>query len=74
MAKPLGEHLITAKKITENQLLEVLERQVTEGGRLGTNLIELGYITEEELTHFLSEKFQMPIVPPPRPQRDCDSV
>lgn len=63
MSKLLGEHLIAAKKITEEQLLKVLERQITEGGRLGTNLIELGYLTEEELTHFLSEKFKLPIVP-----------
>jgi len=63
MSKLLGEHLIAAKKITEEQLLKVLERQITEGSRLGTNLIELGYITEEELTHFLAEKFGLPIVP-----------
>ncbi len=63
MSRFLGEYLIAAKKITEDQLGKVLERQVTEGGRLGTNLIELGYLTEEELTHFLSEKFQIPIVP-----------
>lgn len=63
MNRLLGEYLIAAKKITEDQLEEVLERQVTEGGRLGTNLIELGFLTEEELTHFLSEKFQIPIVP-----------
>jgi len=58
----LGELLISANKITEDQLLTVLESQITEGGRLGTNLIELGYISEEELTHFLSEQFQLPIV------------
>ena len=63
MSKLLGEHLIAAKKITEEQLLKVLERQITEGGRLGTNLIEMGFLTEEELTHFLSEKFALPIVP-----------
>ncbi|MFQ5596791.1 MAG: hypothetical protein ACE5GK_01945 [Nitrospiria bacterium] len=59
----LGELLISANKITEEQLLKVLETQITEGGRLGTNLIELGYISEEELTHFLSEHFHLPIVP-----------
>lgn len=59
----LGELLISANKITEEQLLEVLESQITEGGRLGTNLIERGYISEEELTHFLSEQFHLPIVP-----------
>lgn len=62
MSKLLGEYLISAKKITEDQLLAVLERQVTEGGRLGTNLIEMGFLTEEELTHFLSDKFKIPIV------------
>ncbi len=58
----LGELLISANKITEDQLLTVLESQITQGGRLGTNLIELGYISEEELTHFLSEHFHLPIV------------
>ncbi|MFY9269875.1 MAG: hypothetical protein WAO55_09040 [Candidatus Manganitrophaceae bacterium] len=63
MNRLLGEYLIEAKKLTEDQLERVLERQITEGGRLGTNLIEMGYLTEEELTHFLSGKFGLPIVP-----------
>ena len=33
--------------ITERQLQEAIQHQVLYGGRLGTNLYELGFITEE---------------------------
>jgi hypothetical protein len=56
----LGEILVKAGKIDEAQLASVLERQLTMGGRLGTNLIELGYVTEQELTDFLSKKLNFP--------------
>ena len=39
-----------------------MERQVVMGGRLGTNLIELGYMTEVELVEFLGKLFDVPIV------------
>lgn len=62
MSEPIGEFLIKRGKLTEKQLSSVLERQVTMGGRLGTNLIELGYVTEEELTELLSENFSIPSI------------
>src|SRR5512136_1811918 len=49
----LGWKLMAAKLITEPQLKEALERQKTKGGRLGENLIELGFITPEEFNGFL---------------------
>src|SRR5688572_10071622 len=34
------------------------------GGRLGTNLVELDYITEEFLSQFLASKLRLPCVRP----------
>jgi type IV pilus assembly protein PilB len=48
--------------ITEDQLKEAIGLQRREGGRLGTNLIKLGYITEEKLVSFLSKQWGVPAV------------
>ena len=60
MAERLGEYLVKAGRITEQQLSSALERQVTMGGRLGTNLIELGFLSENDLTQFLGKKLKIP--------------
>lgn len=60
----LGEMLIKAGMITHTQLDEALKGQVIFGGRLGTNLIEMGVIGEEELARVLSEKLRVPCVGP----------
>jgi predicted ATPase with chaperone activity len=49
MAKSLGESLLDKKYITEEQLEIALERQRIQGGRLGQNLIALGFICEKVL-------------------------
>ncbi len=64
MALKLGALLIKEKVITPRQLDEALKAQVTYGGRLGTNLVELGYLEEEALAYFLSEKLGVPYVNP----------
>lgn len=64
MALKLGELLIKEKVITSRQLDEALKAQVVFGGRLGTNLVELGYLEEEALAYFLSEKLGVPYVHP----------
>ncbi len=51
----LGELLIREKLITPQALEEALESQVVHGGRLGTNLIELGYLTEKDLARMLGQ-------------------
>jgi len=56
----LGQYLIKSGKISEEQLASALERQVIMGGRLGTNLIELGFLSEYELVNSLGQKFNMP--------------
>lgn len=64
MALRLGEMLVRAGHITPEQLDEALKSQVIFGGRLGTNLIEMGCIEEEELAKVLSEKLRVPRVSP----------
>jgi len=64
MAIKLGEMLIEAGKLTPAQLEETLKSQVIFGGRLGTNLIEMGYLAEEDLVEFLSRKLGFPYATP----------
>jgi hypothetical protein len=60
----LGEALVKSALITPSQLKEALNRQAQFGGRIGTNLIELQYITEEELSRFMSKYFKLPAADP----------
>ncbi|WP_243369640.1 general secretion pathway protein GspE [Geotalea sp. SG265] len=60
MAIKLGEILVESGKITQAELDETLKSQVIFGGKIGTNLIEMGYIEEEELAQFLSKKLGVP--------------
>ncbi|MEW6416669.1 MAG: type IV-A pilus assembly ATPase PilB [Nitrospirota bacterium] len=62
MAPKLGQLLISSNIISEDQLKEALNLQRREGGRLGTNLVKLGYITEEKLVTFLSRQYGVPAV------------
>ena len=47
--KMLGEQLLAATLISDEQLAEALERQREQGGRIGDNLVALGYLTSEQL-------------------------
>ena len=55
MAK-IGEILISAGHLTQEGLEEALDWQVLYGGRLGTNLLELQLVTEEQLAHALGKQ------------------
>jgi hypothetical protein len=55
----LGEVLVKEGLITRQQLNLALERQVVFGGRIGTNLIELRILTEEEFKNFLSKYYRL---------------
>lgn len=54
MQTKLGSMLVQERLITEGQLEEALRNQVIFGGKIGTNLIELGYISAERLADALS--------------------
>ena len=45
----LGEYLILHKIITPQQLQIALKVQENDGGRLGTILLSLGYVTRQEI-------------------------
>lgn len=53
MVEQIGQRLLREKVITEEQLQKAVERQRLEGGRLGYNLVALGYITPEEFYTFI---------------------
>jgi type IV pilus assembly protein PilB len=57
-----GELLLRSGKIDQQQLQEALTYQKDQGGRLGTSLVKLGYITERQLIESLSQHFGVPSV------------
>jgi type IV pilus assembly protein PilB len=62
MAPKIGQLLVANKLITEEQLVKAIELQKKDGGRVGTNLIKLGFITDESLVQFLSKQYGVPAV------------
>src|SRR3990172_6425681 len=50
--------------ITNDQLAKALERQIIFGGRLGTNLVEMGAVSEETLARYLSKALGVPYADP----------
>lgn len=54
VAAKLGQRLVEAGHVSEEQIQEALEVQKKEGGRLGSILVTLGYITEEKFLDFLN--------------------
>jgi type IV pilus assembly protein PilB len=58
----LGELLVSSGTINQKQLQQALDLQKKEGGRLGTNLVKLAFVSEEKLTDFLSKHFGVPSV------------
>lgn len=64
VAKRLGQALIEANLLTEEQLSKALELQRIEGGKIGENLVRLGYISEERLVSFLNTRFVLSQIKP----------
>ena len=62
MAVKLGEMLVRAGMISQEQLDESLEAQKTNGEKLGFNLIKLGYVKEDDITQLLSEQYGVPSI------------
>ncbi|MBP1626232.1 MAG: tapB [Holophagaceae bacterium] len=60
--KKLGEMLLEAGLLTTSQLQEALRHQRFAGGRMGSNLVGLGFISEEVLMDFLAQKTGVPRV------------
>ncbi len=62
MAIKLGEMLLKARLITQDQLNGALEAQKTGGGKLGYNLVKLGFVKEEDITQLLSQQYGVPAI------------
>jgi hypothetical protein len=60
MTLKLGELLIKEKLITSAQLEEALKKHVIYGIKLGSSLVELGYVDEDRLSQLLSETLGVP--------------
>lgn len=58
----IGELLISAGVLTEEQLAEALTKPRSEGERIGDVLVRLGFVTETQLTQTLSQQLSVPWV------------
>ena len=56
----LGELLIAAGELTAHQIEQAVRAQIMWGGRLGTNLVELGYIDLDKLATALCKQHRLP--------------
>ena len=62
MGITLLDMLLNAGIINKEQVEEALKNRVLSGGKIGTSLIELGYVDEEDLARFLARKLAVPYV------------
>jgi type IV pilus assembly protein PilB len=62
MAVRIGELLLKEKRITPAQLQEALNYQKSNGGKLGYNLVKMGFVKDEEITALLSKQYGVPSI------------
>jgi len=58
----IGKELLRRGLISETQLEEALKSQAIFGGRLGSHLVDVGAIEEEQLARLLSARHRVPFV------------
>lgn len=58
----IGELLVKENLITSEQLEQALAQQKSGGGRIGYNLTKMGFISEDDLTTFLSKQYGVPSI------------
>jgi type IV pilus assembly protein PilB len=58
----LGELLVREKLISLSQLRHAQEEQQKSGQNLGYTLAKLGYVSDDEITSFLSQQYRVPTV------------
>ena len=62
MSVRLGEILLRESLITQEQLQKALEFQRSNGGKLGSCLTKLGFITDDDITGVLSRQYGVPSI------------
>ena len=70
----LGDLLVKAKVITEDQLKQALTIQTEKGGKLGSVIINMGFITEELLLDTLATQLNLPFLDLNQYSVDADIV
>ena len=58
----IGELLLKEKRITADQLQQALNHQKASGGKLGYNLVKMGFVKDEEITALLSKQYGVPSI------------
>src|SRR5438552_2065097 len=62
MSQRLGDLLVKEKVITPEQLEQAVRMQKESGSRLGAALVKLGFLSDEDVTNFLSRQYGVPAI------------
>jgi type IV pilus assembly protein PilB len=62
MSQRMGDLLVREKIISAEQLDQALKSQRETGGRLGSVLVKLGFLNDEDVTNFLSKQYGVPAI------------
>ena len=62
MSQRLGDLLVKEKVITPEQLVQATKVQKETNCRLGSALVKLGFLTDEDVTNFLSRQYGVPAI------------
>ncbi|HZP34333.1 MAG TPA: type IV-A pilus assembly ATPase PilB [Candidatus Acidoferrales bacterium] len=62
MSSRLGEILVKESLITADQLKQAMAHQRQNGGRLGTALMKLGFVSDDAITEVLSRQYGVPSI------------
>jgi len=62
MSARVGELLVKAGMIGEDQLNQAVEAQASNGGTINSQLIGLGFISEEDLVDIISKQYGVPVI------------
>ena len=62
MAVRIGELLLKEKLISPEQLQQALSQQKSNGGKLGYNLVKMGFVKDEQITALLSKQYGVPSI------------
>jgi len=62
MALRIGELLLKERRISPEQLQDALAYQKSQGGKLGTALVKLGFVRDDDITALLSKQYGVPSI------------
>jgi type IV pilus assembly protein PilB len=62
MSQRIGDLLVKEGVITQGQLSQAVDVQRETGARLGSVLVKLGFVNDEDVTNFLSRQYGVPAI------------